>query len=264
MNKLLIFIGIIASMVSCQSTSSTVKELELEYEQYIGKYKSVNNAEHFMSKLFDEETQIDRQTKTLELFEVAFTQRENWSKLVSSIDKFTVREFLGYYKLTYGDSKSYSKFQEIILSEYDSNVKLKTPNFHFKDENDNKIELADFAGKLIVIDFWATWCKPCLQLEGDYKKIVKKYNSDDSIIFLSIAVRQQEEKWRKHIKGNKENYPNLIDGIFENGEYEIPKGYFDLFSIPKFAFIGKDGHTIYSNGPQPNTQYFMELIDKHK
>lgn len=268
MKRLVLLLGILTFITSCNWNETNKEELKLEYSKYIEKYarnySSINNPEHFLQKLFEGKPNVERQQKTLKLFELAFSERQNWEKLVLSIDKNSIQELLSYYYATYGDSRSYSRFQEIVLSESDPNDKLQTPNFAFRDQAGNRIELKEFFGKLVIIDFWATWCKPCLNLEDDYKRIVKKYEKDDNVKFVSIAVRQPEEKWKEHIEGNKDNYPNLLDGIFENSDFEVPKGYFDLFSIPKFAFIGKDGKTIYSNGPQPNSNYFEELIHKYK
>jgi len=258
----LIFLGLL--LISCSNDKPNSDLLNKELDAYINQYKSINNSKHFLSKLFDEQPNSDRENKILGLYELAFENRSQYEGLISSIDKYSVYELLSYYEETFGDSKKYSKFQELILTQNDRNAGKQIEDFQFNDLNKEVHNLSEYNDKLIVIDFWATWCKPCLALEDDFKRIVKKYESDKNVKFISLAVRDSREKWLNHIEGQKKDYPNLLNGIFEDPiNFDIPKGYFDLLTIPKFAFIDKGGITIYSNGPQPDVEYFEELIERN-
>lgn len=257
--------SIIIILSSCADVGTNSRILENEFKKYLSKYKSINNTEHFLTKLFEQKSKKKRETDILNLFELAFENREKFNQLISVIDKHSTHDLLGYYEDTFGDSDNYSKFQELILSENDKNKGVIVEDFKFNDIYGNKHKISDYKGKLIVIDFWATWCKPCLALEDDFKKIVKKYEDSKNIQFISLAVRQSKEPWLNHLKDSSKNHPNLLLGIFEDvADFEIPKGFFDLLSIPKFAFIDKNGITIYSNGPQPNMNYFEKLIEMNK
>ncbi|MDQ1770640.1 redoxin domain-containing protein [Labilibaculum sp. A4] len=57
------------------------------------------------------------------------------------------------------------------------------------------VKLSDFKGKLIYIDFWDTWCRPCLGELPFYGKLIGK-----DVVFLSISVDQDKGKWQSFIK----------------------------------------------------------------
>lgn len=257
-NRFLIF-TILLGLLSCASPSTDFKS---EFDKYLSQYKSINNYEHFMSKLFESDSKEARAEKIANLFTSASENPEAFQAMISGIDKHATHDLLSYFESNFGDSKNYSAFQKVVLSQNDKNIGNEIENFMFTDKEGNRININDFEGKLIVIDFWATWCKPCLALEDDYKKVVKKFESNKNVQFLSIAVRQSHTPWIKHIEGD--DYENLIHARFEDQkDIEIPLGVFDLLSIPKFGFISKDQKVIFSNGPQPGSLYFEELITEN-
>ena len=242
--------------MGCSSQSVNFKN---EVEKYLIKYKRINNYEHFLSKLFELESKQIREDRITKLFIEANKKPEEYQAIFSGIDKNTTRDLIRTFHSIFGDSNNFSLFQNVVLSNNDKNIGLKLEDFTFTDKLGNRINISDFRGKLLIIDFWATWCKPCLELEDDYKKVIEKFQNNKNIQFLSIAVRQSQEPWLNHIE--EDEYKNLIHGRFENkSDFQVPLGIFNLLSIPKFAFINKNQEIIYSNGPQPDCQYFQDLI----
>jgi len=69
------------------------------------------------------------------------------------------------------------------------------PEFHFTTLQGENISSEQLAGKIVVLDFWATWCPPCRASVPDLKDLEKKY-SRDQLTLISISADEDETKWR--------------------------------------------------------------------
>ena len=79
------------------------------------------------------------------------------------------------------------------------------PDFTQNDQYGKPISLKDFRGKVVMIDFWATWCGPCIASIPHVKEIKKKYASSDLII-LGVSL-DNADSHKKFIKAEKLNFP---------------------------------------------------------
>jgi len=100
---------------------------------------------------------------------------------------------IGYAKLNPGkDVDAYvATLQEEFKAKIRATVEKKMinetpPDFYVKDVNGNKVTLADFKGKTIVLDFWATWCGPCVASFPAMQMAVNRYKNDPDVKFLFI------------------------------------------------------------------------------
>ena len=134
------------------------------------------------------------------------------------------------------------------------------PNFELVDQNGNKVRLEDFKGKNIYIDFWATWCKPCVAEIPDLKKVEEKFK-DKNIVFLSISLDSQKdiEKWKSFIV-KKELGANQL--IVENAwQSQVVKEYL-VESIPRFILIDTEGNLVDINAPRPSSGKTNRVINR--
>lgn len=94
-------------------------------------------------------------------------------------------------------------------------IKTPAPDFELMDLKGNKVKLADFKGKTVIIDFWATWCGPCLKSFPVMKKVVEKYSDDPSVKFLFVntweKVDDKKENAQDFIKRSKYPFHVLVD-----------------------------------------------------
>jgi peroxiredoxin len=133
---------------------------------------------------------------------------------------------LSGYILAGKDKISNNKFQGSSL------VGKTAPDFTLKDLKGKKVKLSSLKGKVIILDFWATWCPPCrmeipsfIELQTQYKK--------KGLIVLGVAL-DDLEKVKKFAKDNGINYPLVI------GDEKVQRLYGGISAIPTTFVIGKD------------------------
>ena len=86
------------------------------------------------------------------------------------------------------------------------------PGFALKDLSSQEVKLADFRGKVVLLSFWATWCKPCLAEMPEMKGLHGKYKARG---FTVLGVNEDEadklDAVKKVVSGKKVTYPILLD-----------------------------------------------------
>lgn len=121
--------------------------------------------------------------------------------------------------------------------------------------------LKENKGKLIFIDFWASWCTPCIASLPDTKKLRETYLSN-KICFLYISIDSKILDWKNAIK----RYGLELDGhsyLLANAkEADITKR-FGIREIPRYILLGSDGAIISENAPSPGTEELSVLIEEH-
>jgi thiol-disulfide isomerase/thioredoxin len=118
-------------------------------------------------------------------------------------------------------------------------INLKALPFNLKDTEGTIVQLNDYKGKTIILDFWSTWCIPCISSFPAMSKIVEQFKSDTSVVFLFINTFENEIDKFKLVKDfmlkNKYDFKVLVDT-----ENKVAK-LFEISIIPVKIIIGKDG-----------------------
>jgi len=71
------------------------------------------------------------------------------------------------------------------------------PYFYLPDVNKIFYSPKQFAGKIIYLNFWGTWCKTCLTSIPEKNKLIQEYSNDSNIVFINICVSSEKENWKK-------------------------------------------------------------------
>ncbi|MBI2187223.1 MAG: TlpA family protein disulfide reductase [Acidobacteria bacterium] len=107
--------------------------------------------------------------------------------------------------------------------------------FTLKDMNGVDVTLTSFKGKVILLNFWATWCAPC-RVEIPYLIELQKQYADDLVI-LGVSVDDTAEKLKPYASELQINYPLLVAA----GRQEFQDAYGPFYGIPVSVFVGRDG-----------------------
>lgn len=113
--------------------------------------------------------------------------------------------------------------------------KMAPLNYTVKDMNGADVQLSSFKGKVILLNFWATWCEPCKEEIPDLVALQKQYKDD--IVVLGFSIDDKPEELKQYAAKFQMNYPVLVGAGHEN----IQEAYGPLFGVPVTVIITRDG-----------------------
>jgi thiol-disulfide isomerase/thioredoxin len=108
-------------------------------------------------------------------------------------------------------------------------------HFTLKDMNGVEVKLASFKGKVILLNFWATWCGPCKAEIPSLVELQEQYGDD--LVVLGFSVDDPVEKMRPYAAEYKINYPLLVG----NGREDVQEAFGPLYGIPVSVIIDRQG-----------------------
>ncbi|MDX9845728.1 MAG: TlpA disulfide reductase family protein [Tenuifilaceae bacterium] len=133
------------------------------------------------------------------------------------------------------------------------------PEFTLTGIDGNTYSLSDFKGKLVYIDFWATWCGPCKR-QLPFLKTMKEAYKGKPIAIIAISLDDDKNAWVKMVTEDK------LDGIQLHADRawlsDVAQQY-QVFAIPTFVLIDGEGKIIEYPAPRPSDPETGLLVDKH-
>lgn len=126
-------------------------------------------------------------------------------------------------------------------------------NLTVKDMNGADVKLADHKGKVILLNFWATWCPPCLVEIPEFVKVYEE-KKNDGFTILGVSTDDTAEQLQAFASEKKVTYPLLMISP------ELEDAYGPLFGLPTSVLIARDGSVCKRHfGPMSKEQLEKEL-----
>lgn len=137
------------------------------------------------------------------------------------------------------------------------------PMFTAIDSIGKKYTLDNFKGKIVYVDLWASWCGPCRGETPYLKQVYEKYKNDPRVVFVSVAVLDERDKWLGAVREDKPTWLQLFDN-----EGTAQRAFL-ANSIPKFVTIDEQGKIVSLDSPPPSNEpelskIFQVAKDKYK
>ncbi|WP_273209808.1 TlpA family protein disulfide reductase [Runella zeae] len=129
--------------------------------------------------------------------------------------------------------------------------------FILADTLGNKIRLSDFKGKVVFLDFWASWCAPCIAEIEHTAKIKEYFKNDKEVVFVYISTDSKQENWKKAIAKYQIGGVHLIDHS-EQGKSTAQ--WYNVSAIPRYVVIDREGRFHTLQPPLPSLNNGEDLI----
>ncbi len=162
------------------------------------------------------------------------------------------------------DAKSWVLKQLMITGIFNANIDNKNSeetfekvaDFKFKDENGNTANISSLQGKVVFINFWASWCPPCRAEFPSILSLYEKYKTNPNVYFLMVNEDENVSAAKSFLE--EEHYPFpifKIDGMIPSGIYSG--------TLPTTAVLDKKGRIRYHHEGFANygSKKFIKQID---
>lgn len=164
--------------------------------------------------------------------------------------------------------KSYSFSKENHKKLYAANSKdylrlkpgEKAPDFILENANGDLVQLSSFEGKVVYLDFWGTWCGPCIEEIPEAIKLQEKYK-DAPVVFLYVALEYDKKdvaNWKNFIQGKDENFQEYLDKLFP-GVHLVARRQFNNVELkpyklnfaPTYVLVDQKGNIVNPRAERP-------------
>ena len=138
-----------------------------------------------------------------------------------------------------------------------ADAKTANLNFTMKDMHGKDVRLADYKGKVILLDFWATWCGPCKFEIPSFVKLQEQYGRRGFQV-IGVSVDDTVDKLEPFVKEFKMNYP-VLQGL---GHNDVQDAYGPIWGIPISVLISRDGKICAKHTGLPPSKSAGEPLEK--
>lgn len=172
---------------------------------------------------------------------------KDYDEIKSAFEEVNIKRIPEKYQKLIADKMNELRPVDSGMTSYD---------FTLKDVDGNDVSLSDFKGKVVLIDFWATWCAPCKKELPALLDLAKKLEGKELVI-LSISVDTDKKAWEKMVKS--ENLAGI--NLYNNGWGDVAALY-KVTGVPRYVLIDKNGQIVQLNAPRPSNSKLEMMINK--
>ncbi len=138
---------------------------------------------------------------------------------------------------SFEESNPFPEYTEALQAEMNKTLVLQpgqpAPDFTLHDPDGQPVSLSQFKGKVVLLDFWASWCGPCI---GDLETLrkIKKKTATQPVVFLNVSLDANEGAWKRAIAKHQ------IQGVHVRSDGAVTQAY-NVFGIPRYYLVDPQG-----------------------
>jgi thiol-disulfide isomerase/thioredoxin len=230
---------------------------ELIHYKYFKENKRVLSSVQF-DFISDNKTFLSQNTKVVVL--------DSYLKDIFYIEKSKFKKYLEKFNKVNLNKNLENKWIQVVAAQKLNAKKLNKTNRNVDILtnliNDNELTfeeiLKSHKGKIVLVDFWASWCSPCRKEMPFLKELKSKFNETEFKV-IEISIDEDYSSWVRASK--QENLSNDENNYIINNwqKSSLYKNY-NIKTIPRYLLFGKDGKIIDEDAPRPSESELVELI----
>jgi thiol-disulfide isomerase/thioredoxin len=142
------------------------------------------------------------------------------------------------------DSEEFTKF---LVAALDLQPGQPAPAFEIRDSEGRVYHSDSLIGKVVVLDFWATWCTPCIAEIPEIRRMHEKYADRSDFVLISVSRDTDVERWKDFLARNQLDWPQAIDTPRDGARIGDMVEAYRARGVPKYILIDREGYVRYNS-----------------
>ena len=155
---------------------------------------------------------------------------------------------------SFAESNPFPEYTEAIKAALMLQPGQPAPDFTLHDLDGQAVSLSQFKGKVVLLDFWASWCSPCIADLGTLRKI-KEQVTAQPVVFLNVSLDENEAAWKQAIAKHQ------IQGVHVRSE-QVAQAY-NVGSLPRYYLVDPQGLIVENNLSLFDTDEVVAKIEEN-
>jgi peroxiredoxin len=143
-------------------------------------------------------------------------------------------------------------------SQTSDGTKVMAPDFSLKDLSGNTVKLSDYKGKVVILNFWAVWCRYCKEEMPDLNELNKELAKDNNAVILAVDAQESADTVKNYLSANNIDLKVLLDS-----DGAITQKY-GISGFPTTFIVNKDGSLYTYISGKTDKATLNDILDKIK